>query len=126
MKRLANEQEIELPKKPKAAARSRGASKIKSMIVDLFNGDPEITATDLLHSIIGEVTGDFRVRNSIEYVNMYLPMMIAAKNGTTLSEVKLSGFDKPALEAQYGGTTSYTADAPEDTADEDDFEEEAA
>lgn len=116
MKRMANEAEVEFPVKPKAGPRNAGSSKIKSNLVDLVNATPEIGATDLLHAIIGEVTGDFRVRNSIEYVNMYLPVMIAARLGCPLSEVKLEGFDKPALEAQYGGTTSYTK--PADDVDE--------
>ena len=127
MKRAAVAAELDFPKKPKAGPRSRGASKIKSMIVDLFNTNPEIGSTELLHAIIGEVSGDFRVRNSIEYVNMYLPVCVAAKNGIALADVKLDGFDKPALEAQYGGTTSYTAGKASDEDDlEDEYEEEVA
>jgi hypothetical protein len=123
MKRAAEAAEFDFPKKPKAGPRSRGASKIKSMIVDLYNNNKEITATELLEGIIDEVTGDYRVRNCIEYVNMYLPMMIAADQGVSLSEVKLAGFDKPALEAKYGGTTSYTK---AEIAEFDDDDEEAA
>lgn len=120
LKRAAQDAELDFPVKPKAGPRSRGASKIKSMLVDLFNANKAITSTEMLHAIIGEVTGDFRVRNSIEYVNMYLPVMIAADQAIALSSVKLGGFDKPALEAQYGGTTSYTAGKPEAAEEEED------
>lgn len=126
MKRAAADAEVDFPKKPKAGPRSRGASKIKSMIVDLFNSNNDITSTEMLEAIIEEVSGDFRVRNSIEYVNMYLPMLIAGSKGCSLSEVKLGGFDKPALEAKYGGTTSYTGGGT-DAADEDtEYDEEVA
>lgn len=126
MKRRAKDAEVDFPKKPKKTSRGAGTSKIKSLIIDTFNANPEIGATELLHVIIEEVTGDFRVRNSIEYVNMYLPMCRAARDGVSLDSVKLDAFDKPSLEAQYGGTTSYTASASTEEADEDDFDEEAA
>lgn len=119
LKKAAEEAELEFPKKPKSAPRSRGASKIKSLIVDMYNADPETSTTDAMTAIVAECGGTYRVRNALEYFNMYVPVILAAKNSCSLSEVKVEAPNKDALIAEYGGTASYTAGADADSTDVD-------
>lgn len=109
LRTAAGDAEIEFPKKPKTAgARGFAGSVIKSLIVDTLNARPDIDSYELFDLIIDKVTGDYRVRNSLEYFNMYAPVVLAGKYGVSLDKVQLGTLDKELLEKKYGGTTSYT------------------
>lgn len=122
----AKEHELEFPTKPKASgARGYAGSVIKSLIVDTLNANPEIGSYDLVDMIYAKTSGDYRLRNTLEYFNMYAPVVLAGKHGIPLSEVKMELLDKNELEKKYGGTTSYTKKAAAEDAEEDGEPEDA-
>lgn len=107
----ANEAEVALPAKPrKTSTRRSGGSKIKSAIIASFNADNKITSERLFHSLAGFLEGDAWVRNTIKYVNTYLPMLIAATTGTALSGVTIDPLDQAALEKEYSDEVAGSSD----------------
>jgi len=123
----ADEAEVELPSKPKkTGTRRRGVSKVKAAIVSLYNANPAISSQEMFDGLQGFVAGDNWVRNTISYINMYLPVMIAATTGVELSAIKVDLLDKDTLEkaaegSLFGDVNGGTSEdsIPEDALPED-------
>ena len=125
LRNAAKDAEVAFPKKPKGGgARGFAGSKIKELIVDTLNSDPEIGSSALFALIYQQVGGKYALRNSLEYFNMYVPVMLAGIHRCKLSEVKLEALDRDALVKEYGGTLSYTAGKKSDEGLDDEDEEE--
>lgn len=88
MRTYCKENDIELPKKPKASGGGGPrTSKLSEAVVSLVNKNPNATKQEAYDTLKPLVGGNFQHKNTLYYINTSFALALAAKKGVDLETV---------------------------------------
>lgn len=93
---FCRDEEIEVPKKPRAGGGGGGrGGKLSEAVVALVNSNPHATKQDAYDALKGLVGGNNKHVNTMYYVNSFFAMCLAVANGTSVKEASASLSTQP-------------------------------